>query len=71
MNDNELELLKVAVASGIINLADTQDRVNMLKRENLFKKHNVWLASDGRYKVKVWQDNKFKIVARKTEESML
>ena len=71
MNDNELEILKLAVASGIINLADTQDRVNMLKRENLFKKHNVWLASDGRYKVKVWQDNKFKIVARKTEESML
>lgn len=68
------EDLKYAIENGIISLSHIQEEIEMNKRRDILKQYedNIWEASDGYWKIRIYDDEakKKRLIKRRSREDL-
>ena len=71
-NLSDKQILNFAMKSGIIDISAIQKQIEMNERKKYLDMHDadIWLASDGRYKTYIVENEQRRIVAKKSKKAV-
>lgn len=69
---SDKQILNFAMESGIIDISAIQKQIEMNERKRYLDMHDadIWLASDGRYKTYITENEQRRIVAKKSKKAV-